>query len=169
MARKRGRKRSFNLRRVRVTVGDALDTLASATALVTGITPASVSTYRLVSAKLAWSLTELTESDGPIVVGYAHSDYTVGEIKEAIESQNSINPGDKISQEQSNRLVRIVGSFSGMENQSLNDGRPIKTKLNWLIPIGQFVNMFAYNDGAGALTTGSNLRANGDIWVKDSV
>ncbi len=160
-------RRRYSLRRVRITPGDALGTLGSATAVIEALTGASVSAYRLVTAKGAWTVTGLVAGEGPIVVGYAHSDYTVVEIKECIESQASIDPGEKIAQERANRLVRIVGSLTG-QAQNLNDGKPIKTRLNWLIATGDFVNMFSYNDGSSALTTGATVRMNGDIWVKDS-
>ncbi len=169
---KRGSSQRYSLRRVRLTSGDALGTLGSATALVQGLTGSSTISYRAVTIKATWTITGLTEGEGPIVVGYAHSNYTVTEIKQAIEAAAAISPGLKVEEEQANRLVRIVGVFSGQANRSLNDGRPIKTRLNWLIPAGSSgteINQFAYNDGSGALTTGANVRVNGDMWVKDSV
>ncbi len=102
-------------------------------------------------------------------MGYAHNDYTVTEIKEAIESASAINIGNKVVQEQGNRLVRVVGTINtdlDIDNR-LNDGKPVKTRLNWFIPIGSAVNLFAYNDGT-VMLTGAVLKANGEIWVKDS-
>ncbi len=121
-----------------------------------------------MSIKGVWSLTDLTANDGPILVGYAHSDYSVTEVKECLESNAAIDQGDKIAQERSNRLVRVVGIMNDVRS-TLNDGKPITTKLNWLINIGDSVNMFFYNDNsANALTTGANVELNGDMWVKDS-
>ncbi len=165
---KKGRSRRFNLRRVRISPELPLLTTASDTAIVTGFTGASPSTYRAMLLKAIWSLTDLTANDGPISVGVAFSDYTVTEIKEAIEVAGSISPLDKISQERANRLVRIIGSMNEVR-ESLNDGQPITTKLNWLMPIGSFVNLFAYNQSTGALTTGAVVNVDGDLWVKDSV
>jgi len=113
------------------------------------------------------SVLQLTAGEGPVTVGYAHSDYSVTEIKEAIESALSISVGDKVAQEKANRLIRIVGEISS-EDPILNEGRPIKTKLNWFIPIGKFVNMFAYNNNSSPLTTGAIQNASGNLWVKDS-
>jgi len=102
------------------------------------------------------------------MIGYAFSDYTVAEVKECLESQASIAPGGKIENERANRLVRIVGAFPGAAaDEVLNDGKPIKTRLNWSIPIGDSVDIFAYNEGGSTLTTGGLIEADGDLWVKD--
>ncbi len=160
-------KRRFNLRRVRVSPELALATLASDTVLATVLIGTSASTYRCMSVSLTWSLTDLTANDGPIIVGLAFSDYTVTEIKECLEAAEAIDIGDKIGQEKANRLVRIVGSMNEVR-ESLSEGRLIKTRLNWLIPIGKAINVFAYNTGTGALTTGAFLNCDGSMWVKDS-
>ncbi len=163
------KRRRFNLRRVKLTPSLSLGTLASVTALTTGLTGAADGQYRMMSVKGSWSVANMTAGEGPLRVGYAHSDYSVTEIKEAIEAAASISIGDKIANEQANRLVRTVGVFSGLNtDETLNDGKPITTKLNWAIPIGDFVNMFIYNDSGGSLTTGGLLHFNGDCWVKDT-
>ncbi len=105
--------------------------------------------------------------DGPITVGYAHGDYTVTEIKECIEAQGSINPSDKIANERANRLVRIVGAITPSRT-TLNDGKPIKTRLNWLVNPSTNVDIFAYNDNQNGMTTGSVMHYTGSMWVKDS-
>ncbi len=73
-------KRRYSLRRVKVTPKLTLSTLGSVVAITTGLTAASDSQYRMISVKASWSITGLTAGDGPITVGYAHSDYTVAEI-----------------------------------------------------------------------------------------
>ncbi len=162
------KRRRYNLRRVRLTPERTLGTLASDTVILVGMTGAGTTDYRCVSIKGIWTLVDLTPGEGPITVGFAHSDYTVVEIKECLESVASISQGLKIEAERSNRLVRIVGTFAG-GNTSLNDGRPIKTRLNWLMAEGggNEVNMFAFNEGISALTTGADLNFVGDMWVKD--
>ncbi len=171
MAKKRGgTRRKFNLRRVRITPTLPLSTLAAATALVVGLTGSADGAYRVVSVKQTWSVKEMTAGQGPILFGYAHSDYTVAEIKEAIEAAAAISLGDKIAQEKANRLVRLVGSFQPDDTgeQIFNDGKQVSTKLNWLIPIGKAVNMFCYNDDTSDLTTGGRVTSSGEMWVKDS-
>ena len=116
----------------------------------------------------------MTLGDGPVTVGYAHSDYSVTEIKECLEAFAAIDQGDKIARERANRLVRTVGTLGAgvvagaTSYDVLNDGKPVSTKLNWLINIGDSVVLFAFNESTGALTTGSFINAQGDIWIKDS-
>ncbi len=160
------RRGAFGLRRVRTSPNLTLSTLASITAITAGLTGAADGAYRLVSAIMNWSIIGLTSGDGPIIVGYAYGDYTVTEIKEALEAGASINKGDMVAQEQANRKIRVVGVFSNTDE--LNHGEPVKTRLNWLIPIGTVVNMFAYNDGAALLSTGAIVSCFGSLWVKDS-
>ncbi len=159
------KKGSYALRGVRVTPSMSLATLATITALKANLVAAADGPYRLISAIMSWTLHSLTAGDGPIVVGIAHSDYTVAEIKEAIEAATAISIGLKVQQEQTNRLVRVVGVLAEGDT-SLNNGMPIKTRLNWKFPVGVNPVIFAYNDGI-TLTTGAVLNANGKIWVKD--
>ncbi len=171
-ARKRrggSRKRAFNLRRVANTASLALGTLADVTVIVVGSTGSADGQYRAVSLKYVWGLQDPSAAEGPIVVGFAHSDYSVTEIKECLEAQASISQGDKVANERSNRLVRIVGIFRSSTGVDLvlNDGRPIKTRLNWAIQIGDAVNVFAYNQSGASLTTGAILSITGEMWVKD--
>ncbi len=167
--RGRGRRRKFNLRRVRLNPEMPLLTPASDIVVLQAMTAVAVSTYRAISVKVMWTLMNLTSGEGPVTVGLAHSDYTVTEIKECLEAQAGIDPGNKVEQERANRMVRVVGSFSGGGGgQTLNDGKPISTKLNWLIAIGRTVVMWAYNEDTATLTTGAVLNVSGNLWVKDS-
>ncbi len=163
---KKGR---FSLRRVRVIPQIALTTLANVTVLVGAVTGSADGAYRAVSLIGNWTYKSIGTTKGPVVVGYCHSDYSVAEIKEAIEIANSINVGDMVAQEKANRKVRIIGTFQGAEtSEVLNDGKPIKTRLNWLLPIGKAVNIFAYNDAGGSLEGSGVIDFNGNMWVKDS-
>ncbi len=165
-AKRTPKRRRMNLRRVGISPELNLATLASDTAIVSGLTGVAADTYRAMSVKAVWSLSGLTAGEGPITVGFAHSDYTVTEIKECLEAAGAIDFGDKVAAEQANRLVRTVGQFSEA-NSSLNDGKPIKTRLNWLISIGEEVNIFAFSeDDQANLTTGATVRITGDLWVK---
>ncbi len=168
MPKSKSRKRRFNLRRVRVTPALPLGTLASVTALTVAAVGPATSDYRAKSIKATWQLANFTAGEGPITVGYAHGDYSVTEIKEALEAAN-IDVGDKIAQEKANRLVRIVGVFDSIgEGAALNDGKPISTKLNWFISASEVINLFAYNESTALLTTGARVNAQGDMWVLDS-
>jgi len=158
-------KRRYSLKRVRITPERSLTTLGSDTVLIATISGTGDLSYRAVTVKGTWTLSGLTAGEGPITVGYAHSDYTVAEIKECLEANLSVNQGEKISNERANRLVRVVGTFAPTANSALNDGKPIKTRLNWLISVSDSVNLFAFNEGTGALTTGATVNLQGDLWI----
>ncbi len=101
------------------------------------------------------------------MVGYAHNDYSVTEIKEALESEAAMATGNKVANEQANRLVRLVGIMPiDSEDGVLNDGRPIRTRLNWAIPLGGNVATFAYNRSGGTLTTGLVTTISGKARVR---
>ncbi len=169
MARHGGSGRRYSLRKVRTIPQIVVGTLATLTVVTGALSGTSDAQYRLISAHHTWALSGHTVGEGPYTVGYAFGDYTVAEIKEAIEISNSISPGDKIGQEKANRWVRIVGQFAGAEvSETLNDGRPIKTRLNWAVQIGLTVNAFVYcEDAAANQTTGSIVDLTGNLWVKD--
>ncbi len=150
----------------------ALGTLATK-ALVGGETAETVGERTLVSSIVAtWSYEGLdpVANDGPIIFGVAHSDYTAAEIEAVLENTGSWAEGDLPAQEIANRKVRIIGTFpkrgaSGQLGQAVvfNDGRPMKTKLNWILTTGQGLDLWAYNAGTDNLTTGSTVHAYGHV------
>ncbi len=169
-ARRRGsgRKRRFNLRGVRTTTSVTVGNLVTNIAVIGAVYGNADGQYRIMSMKATWSLTNNTVGDGTLICGYAHGSYTITQIKEFIESGSSISIGSKLAGEQADRLIRIVGAFSGgLVDETLNDGKPITTKLNWAIPIGTNFNAFVYNDDGAQRTTGGGVRVNGTGWVKD--
>ncbi len=148
-----------------------LGTLASNT-LISDTWDETVNEKSLVSSIVAtWSLDQLSLAQGPISFGVAHSDYTDAEIEEVIENAGSWDRGDKISRERARRQVRVIGVFEGLGNTvqdvNFNDGKPMKTKLNWVLQTGDTLKMWAYNDSATALaTTVPTMKAKGhaNLW-----
>ncbi len=166
------RKRSFNLRRVRVAQGVAPGALASQDVLVGAITAATTDPIRIISADLTWNWSDIGAAiDDGASVGYSHSDYSAAEVEECLEQSGSIDLGSKIAQEQANRLVRTVGVFSGgiasASGLNLNDGKPIKTKLNWRLSSGDTLNIWIWNGSGVVWTTGSAVVVQGSLWIKD--
>lgn len=145
----------------------ALGTLASRTAVLES-TPTVVDTTRVTSIKVLYTLSGLTPAanSGPIMVGVAHSDYTLAEVEEFIELASSWSAANLINRERSNRLIRRVGVFEipalSTESTTLNDGKAIRTKLNWRLSEGQGLNFWFYNLGEAALvTTDPNVHLEG--------
>lgn len=94
---------------------------------------------------------------GPVMIGIAHSDYSDAEIEAMIESTGSWDEGDLVQQELAKRKIRRIGIFAAPDNSSedavLNDGNPIKTKLNWVLLQGQTLRLWIYNTGTAAFAT----------------
>ncbi len=110
-----------------------------------------------------YSLAAFTKStaDGPILCGIAHSDYTAAEIEEWIENSDSWDEGNLVQQEIATRKIRQVGVFDNPIDEAsvsvLNDGKPITTKLGFILNQGQTLQVWGYNMGTGALGTTSPL------------
>ncbi len=127
------------------------------------------------SIQAIWSLHSFTPSAarGPILCGVAHSDYTDAEIQAVIDATLSWNEGDLIAQEVAHRKVRRVGIFEipddATDSVTLNDGKPIKTRLNWTMTQGQTLRVWAFNLGSVAVaTTVPNLQLQGhaNLWPR---
>ncbi len=140
-----------------------LSTLAAKTAISDGFDEV-VNERTLVSSLVAtYALAAFTKStgDGPILVGVAHGDYTTAEIEEFVEMTDSWDEGNLVEQEIAKRKIRRIGIFDNPVDEAavsvLNDGKPIKTKLNWILLQGQTLKVWAYNMGTSALATTSPL------------
>ncbi len=167
------RKRRFTMRKVRVTGSLSLGALAALDVVSGAITDASTDPYRLISANLRYTLVNLgAVIDDGQEFGLAHSDYTAAEIEECLEATASIDLGDKIAQEQANRLVRSIGIMTGGNaaagNMDFNDGRPVKTRLNWKMSTGDTLNIWVRNSSGVVYTTGATVSTLGEIWIVDS-
>ena len=137
----------------------SIGTLAGRT-LVSSGSDEQVSERTYASSLIAsWSLKEVTNvaNCGPLLVGFAHADYSSAEIEEVIENAASWDEGDLIAQEIAKRKVRIVGTFGNTGSATswdvLNEGRPIKTKMGWILTTGDGIRFWAYNLGTAAFAT----------------
>lgn len=147
--------------------------LASKTGMVAD--PDTVDDRTLVSSvKAFYSLSDFTPAvnAGPVMVGLAHSDYTLSEIEEFLENVTGWDEGNLQSREIENRKIRKVGVFEAPEDAtkstSLNHGKPVYTKLNWIITEGDTIRFWLYNDGTAALSgaTSPNVNIDGhaNLW-----
>jgi len=135
----------------------AIGTLAANTAVLEASDVVGERTL-ITSVDVTYSLSDFTLGDniGPLEVGFAHSDYSLAEVEEYLELTTSWNEGDLVDKEISSRKIRRIGvwdhTISGGD-RVLNDGKPIKTKLNWILNAGQGLNWFVYNQGGAAVAT----------------
>ncbi len=167
MAKGRGRRRGGrNWLKGTVLEGLALGTLATSTLVSADMSTVNERTYA-ASAWLQWSLRGLTAGEGPIRVGLAHSDYSDAEIEEFLEATDSWNEGNLVAREVSSRKIREVGVFSGEStDETLNDGKPLKTTLRWILLQGQTITVWAYNASGAQLNTGGFVGAAGHVWLQ---
>ncbi len=107
----------------------------------------------------SYSMEDFTQGNsiGPIVVGIAHSDYSQAEIESWYEQTASWSVADLVGQEVANRKIRLIGTFpsagASLAATALNDGVPIKTKLNWRLATGQTLSLWCYNMGSAAVAS----------------
>ncbi len=138
-------------------IGQDFDETVNERMLISSI----VATYSL---RLVTPINDL----GPLLVGIAHGDYTDAEIEAYIEASGSWDEGDLVQQEIMKRKIRRVGLFEQPQNATqavvLNDGRMIKTKLNWILLQGQTLRVWAYNTGQATFaTTNPEVNVNGHV------
>lgn len=174
---KRGRGKRKMGRYIRGNVDEkmALGTLAART-LVSNVFAESVNERTWVSSiKAIHSLSDVTVGAGigPVLCGVAHSDYTAAEIEEFIENTGSWNEGDMLqNREVGRRFIRIIGTFRMPQTGSdsvLNEGRPITTKLGWILNTGQTLDQWAYNLGSAAFATTDpqyNIEGHANLWPR---
>ncbi len=172
MAKKPRKRRTFNLRKVRIASSTAIGALATLDVVSGTITNAPTDKVRFITADLSYSWSDMTPADDTLEFGLAHGDYSAAEIEECLEAQAAIDVGDKTEQERADRLVRSVGIITGVTVNAIggsqfNNGVPVKTKLNWLMGAGDQLQVWARNGSATVYTTGSSIVAIGNLWVKD--
>ncbi len=174
---KHPKKRGRSMRRyIKGNVDDqfTLGVLA-ANAIVTNLWDESVEQRTLISSVvLSWALSGITSPQGPLLFGLAHGDYTDAEIEEVIENIGSWDEGNLIAQEKSKRKVRVIGKFvvdsqlAGTVDVPYNGGKPVKTKLNWVLTDTDGITMWVYNVSQAALsTTDPEVTCSGhaNLWV----
>ncbi len=166
---KKGRGRRKPVRLIKGTIKEelALVTLGTDTGLLVA-TDVVDDTSFLLSAQCVYSMSDHAAGEGPLVLYWCHSDYSLTEIEEYIEQQTAWAGNDEVGKEVSRRKIRQIGSFSGEGvSETLNDGRPLKTKIGFVVHEGQGLNLCVYNEDNGAnLTTGTLINVNGHCWIK---
>ena len=172
LAAHRRRKRRYNLRKVRISASSALGALAALDVVSNVVINAAADTYRLISVIASYGWSDKAQIDDGAAFGLAHSDYSAAEIEECLEAVTAIDLGDKIAQERANRLVREIGTITGSTEITgaglpFNGGRRVKTRLNWLMSIGDQLQLWIRNGSGVVYTTGSVITIDGEVYIKD--
>ncbi len=160
--------RRFNLRKVQISSQSVTGALTTLALVSNPVVSSSENSYRAMSLDCSFGNEGFTAGEGPVTFGIAHSDYTAAEVEECIEATGAIDVGNKVAQEQANRLVRQIGVMQTQDAESFQNGRKIKIKLNWHIGIGKQINLWIKNKDANTLTTGGRITIDGPLWVRDS-
>ncbi len=170
----RRRRRMGRYLRGNIDINLSVSTLAGATGLLAATQVTDEKTL-VSSVKCIYSLADVTPivNNGPLQVGVAHSDYSLTEIEAWIEQTSSWTQGDKVAREISSRFIRSIGTWDVGEAASqavvLNDGKPITTKLNWVLTTGQGLNFWVYNEGSAAYATtnpNAHIVGHANLWPR---
>ncbi len=162
-------------RRIRVAAGVSTTALATLDVVTGPIVAVATETYRLLSVKLSYTWEDIAAViDDGMEFGLAHSDYSATEVEECLESQSSIDRGNKTEAERSGRWVRSLGRISNYGNVAeggsapFNGGRPLKTRLNWQMTTGDTLNLWIRNGSGTIWTVGGSVQAIGDMYIYDN-
>ncbi len=132
----------------------SLGSLAATTVIAVPTQDTVSERARVTSIDCIYALSDFTPvaDVGPLVVGVAHGDYSQAEIEEFLELATGWDVADLVSREISSRLIRRIGVFEEVSDATsittLNDGKPIKTRLNWPLNSGQGLDFWVYNSGS---------------------
>ncbi len=162
---KHGRRKPLFVPRIAATT--VLSTLAANDMISTAFATLLDQEVYAISMDVTASLHGLTSGEGPIICGVAHSDYTAAEIEEWFEASGSWSKTDKIEQEHARRKCREIGIFDGNSPEStINDGRKLRVKLGFPIEDGAGLQLWVFNEGAAALTTGAVVDLKGKAFLR---
>lgn len=121
-----------------------------------------------ISMDCVYTLATFTASQGPIMIGVSHSDYSSIEVEEFLEAAASWTKANKIQQEAARRKIRVIGTFlvDADGTAQINDGRPIRTKLGFALESGMTLAFWIYNMSDSDLTSGGILNVTGKAYLK---
>ncbi len=159
--RKRRSRRYKGYRKLPYTQDVSGGTLGADALVSSTLTEVFTEERRVLSLEGTIAMEDLAAADGPIEVGIAHSDYTDAEILEYLTAAGAWDEGNKVAQEQANRLVRSLGILTE-EETAINDGRLLKTRLNWRMATGDTLKFWIRNRG-DQLTTGMVVTHQGHL------
>ncbi len=145
----------------------ALSTLAAATLISSDLSDNVDEESFLLSTECVYAIRGATAGEGPIIIGWAHNDYTDAEIEAWVELSQGWTRGDLVAMEIQKRKIRQVGIFANQgTDEILNDGKPLKTPMKFTLVSAKGLALWAYNASGAQLATGQVVTANGHAWLK---
>ncbi len=162
MAKHKRRRRKSNFVAIPFNVSLALSTLADNTVLATDLVDTTEDLY-VISVDGQFTIRGATSGEGPLAVGYAHGDLSVGEILENLNAEVG-NPDDIIQSERARRPVRRAGSFQMLSpDEVLALGQVIRTTCKFSVGEADLA-MWIFNMSGAVMTTGAVLQCIGTIY-----
>ncbi len=120
--------------------------------------------FYAISVDMVASIRAATAGEGPIGIGFAHSDYSDAQIAEAL-APVLLGPGNKIEQERARRAVRRHGMLPGLlTEETMGDGLPKRTTLKFLVSSGKALSVWGENQSGAALAGGAILELQGTAY-----
>lgn len=174
--RRRGRRKPNFSKYIKgqISIDMDLGTLAGNTGTRSAVPDVVIEKARVSSIVCTYTMGQVTPGNdiGPVAVLVAHSDYTLAEIEEWLEASESWSQTDLVAKEVADRRIKLVGMFetpdSASDTVTLNEGKPIKTKLNWQLYTGQGLAFVGYNTGSSAFATTDpdvHFRGHANVWA----
>ncbi len=166
MAKHRSRRRrNSNFFAYPLNTTHPLGTLAAGVITSAAMTAFGTTRVRVISADLTWAIAGSTAQEGPLRVGLTSSNLSNTEIGEALDAAPT-SKADIIAIERSKRPVRSVGQYEIQSTtEVLNDGKPIRTKLQFGLDEGIELNLWVRNvSGIANLTTGAAVIVSGILY-----
>lgn len=164
MTKKKSKRNRKNFVSIPFETSLSLATLADNTILLQALTAALGEDLYIISVDILLSIHDHTPGEVPIYVGLAHSDLSITEVAQYLDSDN-INPDDIIAKERSRRPVRRIGVFNRNDSEmELNNGVKIRQIIKFSVGNGFTLNLYVKNDSGAALTTGSFIDISGVIY-----
>ncbi len=130
--------------------------------------------FRLVTTDLQIQLTGKTTAEGPIVYGVC-CNMNAAEVEAAIEADPQISTADDARGK--GTYIKILGMLGLLQTAFPQSGDNTERrhhisygKNGWSIPEGQAWSVWAYNQGSGALTSGTTMLMAAEhfgVWLRD--
>lgn len=134
--------------------GDSIASLASGTAVKLTTTGPSTLTedFRLIKVELSAAVQNLTDNDGPVMIGLADNELTIAEIAECLQADVT-DRNDRLEDEKATRPVWILSTYIH-GSEIANNGLPIEKTIRWTFSNTEGFCLFAYNASNSTNTTG---------------